>query len=251
MRVPLILALLASCAAPTRSAVPETLSVATANWRVLGESREGRPVRATDLGAGGPRVAIVAGIHGNEQEGLRHLDELLGVVDPLPATVRIYEDANPDGTAANRRGTSTGVDPNRNWPASNFKRDPRRGPSPLSEPAVAAIHADLVAFEPQLVFVLHSTPRGPFVNYDGPGQGFAERFVVGAGAPWTVKPSMGYPTPGSIGTWVGVDQQIPILTIEFRRGCAPEDSGPALMRGMTAVLRDGPVPAAESAPRVD
>ena len=126
----LLVAALAACAAPTRSAEPVPLTVATADWRILGESREGRPVRATDLGAGGPRVAIIAGIHGNEQEGLRHLDELLGVVDPMPAPVRVYEDANPDGTAANRRGTSTGVDPKRNWPASNFKRDPRRIPDP-------------------------------------------------------------------------------------------------------------------------
>lgn len=251
MRALIVALALASCAqVPTRSSVPEVPTVATANWRVIGQSREGRPVRAVDVGTGGPRVALIAGIHGNEQEGLRHLDELLGVLSTSPALVRVFEDANPDGTAANKRGNANGVDPNRNWPAMNFRADPRRGGYPLSEPAVAAIHADLVAFEPQLVIVLHSTPRGPFVNYDGPAAGFAERFALAAGPPWTVKPSMGYPTPGSLGSWMGVDREVPILTIEFVRGCPRSASGPPLMRGVTAVLRDGPVPAAEPAPRV-
>jgi len=251
LAVAALAAVLAGCAqTPTRSSVAEPVSMQSGSWRVIGESRQGRPVRAIDLGTGGPRVALIAGIHGNEQEGLRHLDELLDVLAPLPARVRVYEDANPDGTAANKRGTSTGVDPNRNWPASNFRTDPRDQTSPLSEPAVAAVHGDLVAFDPQLVIVLHSTARGPFVNFDGPGAGFAERFAFAARAPWTVKPSMGYPTPGSIGSWMGVDRMVPILTIEFRRGCPPGESGPPLMSGVSAILRDGPVPAA-TLPRVN
>ncbi|MEM1453428.1 MAG: hypothetical protein AAGI22_30270, partial [Planctomycetota bacterium] len=89
---------------------------------------------------------------------------------------------------------------------------------------------------------------GPFVNYDGPADGFARRFAVAAGDPWRVEPSMGYPTPGSLGTWFGVDRNLPILTIEFDRGCPPEESGPALLRGLEAILRDGPAPAVD---RVD
>lgn len=229
---------LVSCASTTSS----SQAVDLAPWRVIGKSREGRPVRRMDLGTGGPRVALIAGIHGNEQEGGRHLAELLGVIAQQPANVRVYEDANPDGTAANRRTTSTGVDPNRNWPAFNFKADPRRGPSPLSEPAIAALHADLVTFDPRLVIVLHSISNGgPFVNYDGPAEGFAERFAQAAGDPWRVKAAMGYATPGSLGTWMGIDREVPILTIEFKRGSPPEVTGPPLLRGIEAVLRDGPV----------
>jgi len=229
---------LVSCASTTSSSQPTGL----APWRVIGKSREGRPVRRMDIGTGGPRVALIAGIHGNEREGGRHLEELLAVIAQQPANVRVYEDANPDGTAANRRTTSTGVDPNRNWPAFNFKADPRRGPSPLSEPAIAALHADLVTFDPQLVIVLHSiSSGGPFVNYDGPAEGFAERFAQAAGEPWRVKASMGYATPGSLGTWMGIDREVPILTIEFKRGSPPEVTGPPLLRGLEAVLRDGPL----------
>ncbi|MEE2940004.1 MAG: M14 family zinc carboxypeptidase [Planctomycetota bacterium] len=205
-------------------------------WETIGSSREGRPVRAVTSGRGGPRVALVAGIHGDEQEGLRHLDEIVGLVQGVPRTVRLIADANPDGTAASTRTTAAGVDPNRNWPAGNFRAGPRHGPRPLSEPAVAAVHRDLVEFDPDLVIVLHAARSGPFVNFDGPARGHAEAFRDGAGSPWRVRPSMGYPTPGSLGTWAGVDRGIPILTIEFARGAPREETGPPLLAGLEAVL---------------
>ncbi len=217
-------------------------------WRELGTSREGRPLRARDLGSGGQRVAVIAGIHGTEQEGLRHVPELAAMLALQPASVRLYEDVNPDGTAAHRRGTSAGVDPNRNWPASSFTAAPSRGPRPLSEPGVGHVYRDLVRFNPDLVVVLHSTSSGPFVNYDGPAEGLARRFAAAAGAPWFVKPSMGYATPGSLGSWMGRDRGRPILTIEFRRGAPAEETGDALISGLRAVLREGPL--AEERPRV-
>jgi len=210
-------------------------------WSQLGTSREGRPLRALDLGSGGQRVAVIAGIHGTEQEGQRHVPELISALAPLPATIRLYEDVNPDGTAANRRRTSAGVDPNRNWPAASFTAAPSRGPRPLSEPGVGHVYRDLVRFDPDLVIVLHSTASGPFVNFDGPAEGLARRFAAAAGAPWFVKPSMGYPTPGSLGSWMGRDRGRPILTIEFRRGAPEEETGPALVLGLRAVIREGPL----------
>ncbi len=235
--LPLTLLALAAACAPIRTDAalrPEPASGAHL-WESIGESREGRPVRAMTLGRGGPRVALIAGIHGNEQEGLRHVREVVEMVRNASATVRLIEDVNPDGTAATRRTTSGGVDPNRNWPASNFRRDPRNGPDPLSEPAVAAAHEDLSRFRPELVIVLHSTSRGPFVNYDGPAEAAARAFAAAAGG-WGVEASMGYPTPGSIGTYFGVDRGTPILTIEFERGAPAARTEGALLRGLSAVL---------------
>jgi murein peptide amidase A len=205
-------------------------------------------LRARDLGVGGQRVAVIAGIHGTEQEGLRHVPELVAMLALQPADIRLYEDVNPDGTAAHRRGTSAGVDPNRNWPASSFTAAQSRGPRPLSEPGVGHVYRDLVQFNPDLVVVLHSTSSGPFVNYDGPAEGLARRFAAAAGAPWFVKPSMGYATPGSLGSWMGRDRGQPILTLEFLRGSPPEQTGPALLAGLGAVIRDGPLE--EEPPRV-
>lgn len=216
-------------------------AVRAPRWETIGSSREGRPVRAITSGRGGPRIALIAGIHGDEQEGLRHLDEIVALVRGVPRTVRLIADANPDGTAANARTTASGVDPNRNWPAGNFRAGPRHGPRPLSEPAVAAVHRDLVDFDPALVIVLHAARSGPFVNFDGPAQKLAAAFRDGAGAPWYVRPSMGYSTPGSLGTWAGVDRGTPILTVEFARGAPREDTGPPLLAGLAAIL-EGPWP---------
>ncbi len=239
-----IAAIAAGCSAPsayrTAASLPATEPLAPA-WQTLGESRGGRPIRALSIegnrgGALGPRVALIAGIHGNEREGARHLAELLKPLATYDGTIRVYEDVNPDGTSRGARFTSKGVDPNRNWPAQNFLPARSRGPAPLSEPGVAAVHADLQRFDPELVIVLHSTSRGPFVNFDGPARQYAESFAHAAGTPWTVQPSMGYPTPGSFGSWMGIDQGVPTLTIEFERGCPEVESRRALMAGVGAVL---------------
>lgn len=238
-------------------------------WETVGTSREGHPIRAITLDASEslseslsgtphqpreaassawPPMALIAGIHGNEREGGRHLPELLDLLRTYRGAVRVYEDVNPDGTQRGARFTSKGVDPNRNWPARNFRPSRQRGPAPLSEPGVAAVYADLIRFDPELVLVLHSTTRGPFVNFDGPAEAYARMFASAAGTPWTVEPSMGYPTPGSFGSWMGIDNGVPTLTIEFQRGCDEAESGRALMAGVAAILRGKSVPesAAES-----
>ena len=47
---------------------------------------------------------------------------------------------------------------------------------------------------------------------------------------------MGYPTPGSLGTLVGDEWGIPILTIEFRKGQDSASVRAALDAGLRAVL---------------
>lgn len=233
----LVAALFSACAAPPRSAAQsEPKRTHASQWTEVGESRGGRPIRRFESGTGDRKIAIIAGIHGSEPEGRRHVEELVDVIARHPERARtlVIEDVNPDGSAAGRRTTDAGVDPNRNWPSDNFVPHERHGEAPLSEPGVAATHAELVAFDPDLVIVLHSTARGPFVNFDGPAEADAELFAGAAG--WRVVPSMGYPTPGSLGSYMGVDRGVPILTIEFERDSDPMESGPALVRGIEAVL---------------
>lgn len=232
----------ASTASPQAAAVrpgPNVTNVSS--WSVIGESQEGRAVRALTVGDGPHRIALIAGIHGDEGEGRRHVAEVVETLSAAAAghCIRVIEDVNPDGSAAVRRTTSAGVDPNRNWPSANFVANPRHGTAPLSEPAIAAACQELVSFDPELVIVFHSTPRGPFVNFDGPAEAEAQSFASGAGAPWQVVPSMGYPTPGSLGSWMGVDRGVPILTIEFERGSPASESGPALRRGLHTLLTGG------------
>ncbi|HEX9794803.1 MAG TPA: M14 family zinc carboxypeptidase [Planctomycetota bacterium] len=253
-RIPLLLlaaSAAAGCAAPQPAgAVPGAPfapiaahrvdpGVAPAAWSTLGESREGRPLEALTIGAGEPRIYLIGGIHGNEREGAQLVDQLLGGIasGSGPAgTWRILRDLNPDGSAAARRTSGSSVDLNRNWPATNFVKSARHGPEPLSEPETAAVHADLLAFRPQLVVVLHSADGGPFVNFDGPARAYATDFAAAAeivDPRWRVVADVGYPTPGSLGSWIGHDRMIPILTVEFRRG---EDSPPARLAALEGLM---------------
>lgn len=244
-RAPFILALgialiLGGCAAPTVHTAPPSAPA----WHAIGASREGRPLHARTIGSGACRIYIIGGIHGNETEGQPVAPDLERRLAARPgrATVRLLRDMNPDGTAAGRRGNSAGVDLNRNWPASNFHPAGRAGRAPLSEPETAAAHADMIAFRPHIIIVLHSIRSGPFVNFDGPGAELAARFASAAAeldGRWRVVADMGYATPGSMGSYWGIDREIPILTVELARGEDSVAQVSAAVAGIEAVVASG------------
>jgi murein peptide amidase A len=234
-----------ACRAPAQAPTPEEPVVVTESvdgWQVIGRSRAGLPLRARTHGAGPRRIYLIAGIHGDERPAVENAARLRLLVEtslPRGVTVRLVEDVNPDGTRAGTRGNGRGVDLNRNWPARTFTPDKSRGPAPLSEPEAAAVHGDLLRFDPSLVIVLHSARRGPFVNFDGPARQPSEAFVAAAAKvdpDWRVVSDMGYATPGSLGSWMGEDRQVPILTVELRRETTAEEAWPGLRAGMLAVL---------------
>ena len=216
-------------------------------WTTIGYSAERRPIDAMTLGTGSQRVLILGGIHGDEIEGLNILPDVIAMLSQDAAfrrswTARIIRDMNPDGTARGTRTNARGVDLNRNWPARNFRASRRHGDAPSSEQETKAVLPILQSFNPDLIIVFHSTHRGPFVNYDGPAHADASRWVNAANqvtpSAWSVVESMGYPTPGSLGSYAGVDQRIPILTIEFKRGASTSNFLEASLRGMRATLMD-------------
>jgi hypothetical protein len=51
---------------------------------------------------------------------------------------------------------------------------------------------------------------------------------------------MGYPTPGSLGTWAGVDRQIPIVTLELPARQRGEDGWKANREALLAAIHRGP-----------
>ncbi|QOI99902.1 MAG: succinylglutamate desuccinylase/aspartoacylase family protein [Phycisphaeraceae bacterium] len=207
----------------------------------IGTSVEGRPIEALTFGAGRPLVLIVGSIHGNEPEGLPAVAALIErwTESPPPARSRVIPDLNPDATANRTRGNARGVDLNRNWPTANFRPSRTHGPAPLSEPESLALARELARHPPDLVIVCHSIRSGPFVNFDGPAGELAARFAAAAGLNdprWRVVPDMGYGTPGSLGTYLGVERGVPILTVEFSRGHDPDAAARALIAGVGAVL---------------
>ncbi len=192
----------------------------------IGHSVEGRPIRLHVFGAGEETLLVFGGFHGNEPTSADLADSLMELLraDPSVAAgrrVAIVPRVNPDGLARGARTNSRGVDINRNLPASNWSpRGPGRsfspGPSPASEPETQAVLSAVEQMRPSRILSIHSIARGRHcVNYDGPAADLARRMSVANGYP--VRPTMGYETRGSFGTWAGVDRNIPTITLELPR----------------------------------
>jgi protein MpaA len=191
----------------------------------LGESIEGRPIELFVFGEGGETTLIIGGIHGNEATGSYVAIALIEYLKEHPdiyagRCIMIAPAVNPDGLAAGTRGNANGIDINRNFPATNFPRRPDRkfggGRKPLSEPETQAIRDAIEHARPAKIISLHSIRRGRHGNnFDGPARDLAEEMSRYNGYP--VLSTMGYPTPGSLGSWAGVDQGIPTITLELPR----------------------------------
>ena len=200
--------------------------------QTIGYSVQGRPIEMYSFGAveGGRPVIVMGAIHGNEtssadvSRGL--LAELLndqralgGGVNGVP--IVIIPVANPDGFAAGTRQNANKVDVNRNFPASNWTarvsgRRSQGGKQPASEPETTALITTLQRLRPRLIVTVLSIEHGKHCNnYDGPAREIAELMSKKNGYP--AVPTIGYPTPGSLGNWAGNDQQIPMITLELPR----------------------------------
>ncbi len=201
-------------------------------------SVQGRPIEVDVLGSGKVNLHFHAGIHGSEPEGIALLERLEEVLSSRPdlmegLRVILVKRANPDGLARGSRYNANGVDLNRNFPARNWKLLPRgrSGKAPLSEPETRAL-ADLFRrWPPALVVTLHSARRS--VNWDGPCAGLAAKMARENG--YRLESTVGYATPGSLGSWMGKDEGIPVITLELRRAPAEtlwKENGKALLEAI-------------------
>ncbi len=202
----------------------------------IGRSTLGRPIFAQRFGGGGAPLLVMGGIHGDEPASVDLLVELCARLGGEPRgqgapltdpPLWVLPAANPDGLARNRKNSERDVDLNRNFPARSFTTAHAPGyfpgPSPLSEPETQAIAA-LIAREPIRGAVAVHAPFA-CVNYDGPAASWAE--AVAAACGWPARGEIGYPTPGSFGSWLGVDRGLPILTLELPPGPLAQFRGQA------------------------
>jgi len=184
----------------------------------LGRSVEGRPIRGYVIGKGPETLLLLGVIHGNEPDGAPLLEKLAARLRQRPheleeKRVIIVPVANPDGLARKTRVNARGVDLNRNFPAENWAAGVKHGEHPSSEPETRAILKILRSNEPTRILAVHSPLH--CVNYDGPAEEIARELAAVSGYP--LKESIGYPTPGSLGSYAGEDLGIPTITLELPR----------------------------------
>jgi protein MpaA len=205
----------------------------------IGRSSLGRPLPARRLGGDPEQAAlvVVGGVHGDEPASTEAVLELAAWLadHPPPTPLWLIPALNPDGLAAGTKNSASDVDLNRNFPAANFTTSHppgyHPGPRPLSEPETAAL-ASLLDGEPVAgVIAVHA----PFacVNYDGPARAWAAAVAGACG--WPVRENIGYPTPGSLGSWLGRDRGWPVLTLELPAGPYDEFRAPAQNALQTAI----------------
>jgi len=174
--------------------------------------------------AGPCKLLVHAGIHGEEGETTAALSRALRLLaEPSPHCAVVLA-ANPDGLMRGTRGNARGVDLNRNFPTRDWRPDlvmhrsvpgePRDialspGSGPASEPETQALIRLIEELEPEAVVALHA----PLACIDDDEEGPLARWIAQrTGLPLVA--DVGYPTPGSFGTWGG-EQGLTVVTYEF------------------------------------
>ena len=258
----------ANLAEPCKQWVPRLPGLSAAQCSALKlqtsgiRSVQGRELWMGDVGARNSRVKVLVlgAIHGDELSATTVALQWMGLAQDNGAEAlwRFVPMLNPDGVMVQpaRRVNAHGVDLNRNFPtpgwaqeaprywAQRTRKDPRRWPghTPLSEPESRFLHQQMDQFQPQLVVSIHA-PYG-VLDFDGPHDpplrlGRLRMDKLGV-------------FPGSLGHYGGVQQNMPVVTIELEHALdMPRESEMQamwndLLRWMdTRLYRPSPVEAAK------
>lgn len=217
--------------------------IGTIPWNptIYGRSNLGNRLECWRPG-GNCDLLIHAGIHGEEAETTFALSRALRLLaEPSPHCAVVLS-VNPDGLIRGTRGNAAGVDLNRNFPTADWRPEPVHhrstledardvrlspGAGPGSEPEVKALIRLIDELNPREVVALHA----PLACIDDANQGpLAHWLAEKTGLPLVA--DVGYPTPGSFGTWGG-ERGLPVTTYEF-----PLTTTDALVREHVPVLAE-------------
>jgi protein MpaA len=209
----------------------------------LGRSAGGNPIYGKRFTLGLKRVLFLGGVHGNETEGiaatLGFFDEFIadGKIPAVQNDLLFVPVVSPDGFLSCSRHNGNAVDLNRNMATKDWKKNERgekyySGPEANSEPETKLLLRLLEEFKPEFILSLHSWK--PMFNINGPARGYAEKMRTQLD--YEITEDIGYPTPGSLGTYAGWERQIPTITFEIERGLPLQDVYPKVRGAMLAVI---------------
>jgi len=162
-------------------------------------------------------ILIIGVFHGEEPQGEYVISKYLEEKNFSEIENHLYfiPCLNPWGKERGVRGNHNGVDLNRNYPTKNWieteKDEYYSGKHAASEITTRQMTDLLEEVKPDIILTLHAPLK--CVNYDGPAKELAEKIAEFCEYP--VIADLGYPTPGSFGTYCGVERNIPTITLEY------------------------------------
>lgn len=160
-----------------------------------------------------PSILVIGCFHGDEPQGKYLIEEYLK--EYATSNLAFIPCLNEYGVELNVRTNSNGVDLNRNFPTANWEKTAKDnffgGETPASEKETQFVIDVIERIKPKAILTLHAPYK--IVNYDGNALELAEKISKIINYP--VEASIGYPTPGSFGTWAGIENNIPTITLEL------------------------------------
>lgn len=185
-------------------------------------SSQGLPIISYVFGSQGPLVLILGGVHGDEPEGnyiaLGLLKKFLQNF-PYKLQIHLVPFFNIEGSLTAQRTNANKVDLNRNLPTKNWtnqfeKERYNPGPKACSESENKHLVEWINKQSVKLIISLHSW--NPMINTNGNCQ--PEASILAKETGYKVTDDIGYPTPGSLGDFCGLEKNIPVITYEAERG---------------------------------
>jgi len=207
---------------------------------LLGKSVKGKDIKGYSFGKDDTfnKTLVIGGIHGNEIQSAKicylYLEDIKDKLFPSDAYLLIIPKINPDGLEIKSRVNANKVDLNRNFPSNSWVQvsldsggQYYPGSKPVSEPETKIIVDLLNKYNFKKIISIHTNaviknPHPPMVNYDGEqSRELAEKLSYATKL--IAKGDIGYPTPGSLGTWIGHDFKKISITIELDHTKKSED----------------------------
>jgi protein MpaA len=190
------------------------------------------------------RILFIGGVHGDEPEGVRLATDLLNWLQKNHNqqdlnTWWLIPCLNIDGYKKNQRTNANGVDLNRNFPSRDWQKSesPSRyysGPAAASEPETCAAVDFITKNKPTLIVHFHSWE--PCVVYTG-ASGKDDAELLARQTPYECREDIGYPTPGSLGQYGWINNNIPVICIEAQEKSSLETVWRIFEPGLIELLK--------------
>ncbi len=158
-------------------------------------------------------VLVIGVIHGDEPQGEFLINKYLkeNTIRPLKNNLFYIPRLNFSNTRKNKNGIDINRNfPTKNWELKDFNDDYFGGYEPNSEIETKMLVNLIENNNFDLIITIHSPYK--IVNYDGSAEDIAK--IISNIVKYPVEKDIGYPTPGSFGTYAGIERNIKTITIE-------------------------------------